>query len=130
MPQNLTVQKILGVLLHRIRFILIVALAAGLMTFLYTNFFITPQYSASTMIFVQNYNKKSNTDNTNASNNRTESDSARYSFSELRQNNGALQWLRSKLLNGKRYFLYYHKCNRQRPRKVRECCESDFRYVQ
>ena len=44
MPKNITIQKILGVLLHRIRFIVIVALAAGLLTFLYTYFFITPQY--------------------------------------------------------------------------------------
>ena len=86
MPQNLTVQKILGVLLHRIRFILIVALAAGLMTFLYTNFFITPQYSASTMIFVQNYNKKTNSDNTNASNNRPDSDSSSGSDSNSSNN--------------------------------------------
>lgn len=64
MPNNITIQKILGVLLHRIRFIVIVALAAGLLTFLYTYFFITPQYTSSTMIFVQNYNKKEVTDDT------------------------------------------------------------------
>ena len=57
MPKNITIQKILGILLHRIRFILLVAVAAGLLTFLYTNFFITPQYATSAMIFVQNYSK-------------------------------------------------------------------------
>ena len=55
--QNITIQRILGVLLHRIRFIIILALAVGLLAFLYTNFFITPIYSTSTMIFVQNYSK-------------------------------------------------------------------------
>ena len=55
--QNITVQRILGVLLHRIRFIIILSLAVGLLAFLYTTFFITPIYSTSTMIFVQNYSK-------------------------------------------------------------------------
>jgi capsular polysaccharide biosynthesis protein len=57
MPKNITIQKILGILLHRIRFIILVAVVAGLLTFLYTNFFITPQYATSAMIFVQNYSK-------------------------------------------------------------------------
>ena len=57
MPKNITIQKILGILLHRIRFIIPVAVVAGLLTFLYTNFFITPQYATSAMIFVQNYSK-------------------------------------------------------------------------
>ena len=55
--QNITIQRILSILLHRIRFIVIMSLAAGLLTFLYTTFFITPIYSTSTMIFVQNYSK-------------------------------------------------------------------------
>ena len=57
MPKNITIQKILGILLHRIRFIILVSVVAGLLTFLYTNFFITPQYATSAMIFVQNYSK-------------------------------------------------------------------------
>lgn len=57
MPKNFTIQKILGILLHRIRFIILVAVAAGLLTFLYTNFMITPKYSTSAMIFIQNYSK-------------------------------------------------------------------------
>lgn len=59
MTRNITVQKILGILLHRIRLIIISTLAFGLIFFLYTNFFITPMYSTSSMIFVQNYNKAS-----------------------------------------------------------------------
>ena len=65
MPQNITISRLVGVLLHRIRLIIFVALAAGILTFLYSNFFITPQYSSSTMIFVQNYNKKDTTKSSN-----------------------------------------------------------------
>lgn len=61
MTKNITVQKILGILLHRIKFILITTFVAGLLVFLYTSFFITPMYSASTMIFIQNYNKSTKT---------------------------------------------------------------------
>lgn len=57
MPKNITIQKVLGILMHRIRFIILISVAAGLLTFLYTNFFITPQYSTSAMIFIQNYSK-------------------------------------------------------------------------
>lgn len=69
MPRNITVQKIIGILLHRIKFILITTVIAGLLVFLYTHFFITPMYSTSTMIFIQNYNKSTasaNTDDTDA----------------------------------------------------------------
>ena len=62
MTKNITIQRILGILLHRIRLILISGLVAGLLFFLYTSFFITPMYSTSTMIFVQNYNKAKQSD--------------------------------------------------------------------
>lgn len=57
MSSNITVQKILGILLHRIKFIIAAGLVVGLLFFLYSNFLITPTYSTSTMIYVQNYNK-------------------------------------------------------------------------
>lgn len=66
MAKNITIQKILGVLLHSIRLIIISGLVVGLLFFLYTNFFITPMYSTSTMIFVQNYNKASQSESGNA----------------------------------------------------------------
>ena len=85
MPKNITIQRILGVLLHRIRFIVIVALAAGLLTFLYTNFFITPQYTSSTMIFVQNYNKKDTSSDSSA--NKSDADASKNSNSSSNESN-------------------------------------------
>lgn len=57
MTKNVTVQKLIAILLHRIKFIIIVSFAAGLLAFLYSSFIVTPQYNTSTMIFVQNYNR-------------------------------------------------------------------------
>ena len=85
MPKNITIQRILGVLLHRIRFIVIVALAAGLLTFLYTTFFITPQYTSSTMIFVQNYNKKDTSSDSSA--NKSDADASKNSNSSSNESN-------------------------------------------
>lgn len=59
MPQNITLQKILGILLHRLPMILLSGVLVGLMFFLYTSFFIKPVYSSSTMIYIQNYGKQS-----------------------------------------------------------------------
>lgn len=57
MAKNITIQRILGILLHRIGLIIISGVFVGLVFFLYTTFFITPMYSTSTMIFVQNYSR-------------------------------------------------------------------------
>ena len=43
MAKNVTIQRIVGVLLHRIKFIIL------------ATFVIAPMYSTSTMIYVQNY---------------------------------------------------------------------------
>lgn len=56
MPKNITVQKIIGILLHRLKFILLATLLMGVLFFLYSKFIITPMYSTSAMIYVQNYN--------------------------------------------------------------------------
>lgn len=56
MTKNVTIQKILGILLHRLKFIILATLVATMLFFLYSKFFITPQYSTSSMIYVQNYN--------------------------------------------------------------------------
>lgn len=56
MPKNITIQKIIGILLHRLKFILLATLLAGILFFLYSKFIITPMYSTSAMIYVQNYN--------------------------------------------------------------------------
>lgn len=82
MPGNITVQKIIAILLHRIVFILAAGAVMGLIFFGYTSLFITPMYSTSSMIFVQNYNKStskttddqsatSSAESSNTSNNKT-----------------------------------------------------------
>ena len=57
MAGNITVQKILSILLHRILFILAAAAVAGLLVYMYTSFFVTPRYSTTSMISVMNYDK-------------------------------------------------------------------------
>ncbi len=56
MTKNLTAQKIIGILLNRLKFIILVTIVMGLLFFLYSKFIITPIYSTSSMIYVQNYN--------------------------------------------------------------------------
>lgn len=55
MTSNITIQKIINVLLQRVKFIILVSLAAAMIFFLYSKFFISPMYSTSAMIYVQNY---------------------------------------------------------------------------
>ena len=38
MPKNITIQKIIGILLHRLKFILLATLLAGILFFLYSKF--------------------------------------------------------------------------------------------
>lgn len=66
MAKNVTIQKIIGVLLSRIKFIILATIVATLLFFMYSKFFIVPQYTTSAMIYVQNYNSSgtgSNKDN-------------------------------------------------------------------
>lgn len=60
MPKNVTIQKIINILLEKIKFIIFTTFIVGLLFCLYSNFIITPIYSTSSMIFVQNYNSKKN----------------------------------------------------------------------
>ena len=55
MAKNVTIQRIVGVLLHRIKFIILATVVMGLLFFMYSRFVIAPMYSTSTMIYVQNY---------------------------------------------------------------------------
>lgn len=55
MAKNVTIQRIVGVLLHRIKFIILATVVMGLLFFMYSRFVIAPRYSTSTMIYVQNY---------------------------------------------------------------------------
>ena len=54
MAKNVTIQRIVGVLLHRIKFIILATVVMGLLFFMYSRFVIAPMYSTSTMIYVQN----------------------------------------------------------------------------
>lgn len=56
MTKNVTVQKIINILLSRVRFIILITIAVGLLFFMYSKFIITPMYSTSAMIYIQNYN--------------------------------------------------------------------------
>lgn len=58
MPNNITIQRILAILLQRIKFIILLSLVC-MLSFFYFKFFITPMYSTSAMLYVQNYNSKS-----------------------------------------------------------------------
>ena len=57
MPKNITVQKIIGILLHRLPLIIASGFLVGMIFYIYTSFFIKPVYASSTMIYVQNYGK-------------------------------------------------------------------------
>lgn len=60
MPKNITVQKILGILFHRLLIILLAGVVFGLGFYIYTSFAIKPVYSTSSMIYIQNYGKQTN----------------------------------------------------------------------
>ena len=80
MPKNVTIQKIISILLEKIKFIIFSTFIVGLLFCLYSNFIITPIYSTSSMIFVQNYNSKKN-----ANNNTTDDKSDSKSINEENQ---------------------------------------------
>ncbi len=67
MPKNVTVQKIISILLHRIKFIILATVVMGLLFFTYSKFIVAPMYNTSAMIYVQNYgDSKRNNENTSA----------------------------------------------------------------
>ena len=51
MPTNITIQRILVIVLQRIKFIILLSLVCMLSFFLYSKFFITPMYSTSAMLY-------------------------------------------------------------------------------
>ena len=62
MSKNITVQKILGILLHRLPLILLSGILVGLIFFVYTSVVIKPVYSTDTMIYVLNHGKQKEPD--------------------------------------------------------------------
>ena len=58
MGKSITVQKIIAVLLSRIKFIVLLSVIVGMLFFLYSKFMIAPMYSTSAMMYVQNYDSR------------------------------------------------------------------------
>ncbi len=61
MGNNFTIQKLLGILLHRLPMILLSGVLMALIFFIYTSMAIKPVYSTSSMIYIQNYGKQGST---------------------------------------------------------------------
>ena len=57
MPKDLTPQKIFYMLLRHVKLILLITALVTLIAYGYSSFFITPVYSASSLILVQSYNE-------------------------------------------------------------------------
>ncbi len=63
--KTISVQKIIAILLHRVKFILLVTILGGLIFFGYSKLLITPTYTTSSMISVQNYNNSGSYNDSN-----------------------------------------------------------------
>lgn len=57
MARNITIQKILSILLRRLPMIILSGVLVGLLFFIYTSVAIAPVYKTSSMIYIQNYGK-------------------------------------------------------------------------
>ncbi|MBR1731254.1 MAG: hypothetical protein IJ725_02330 [Ruminococcus sp.] len=69
MPKDLTPQKILNMILRHVKLIILIAALVTLIAYGYSSFFITPVYSASSLIMVQNYSEYYSTQPTTSYNN-------------------------------------------------------------
>ena len=58
MPKNITIQKILGILLHRLPMIILSGILVALIFFVYTSVAIKPVYNTSAMIYILNYGSR------------------------------------------------------------------------
>lgn len=56
MKKQITITDLLNIFLQHIKLIIIVTLLGGLLAFLYVSYFVTPMYSTSSLILVQNGN--------------------------------------------------------------------------
>ncbi len=61
MPKDLTPQKILYMLLRHLKLIFLITALVTLIVYGYSTFFITPVYSASSLILIHNYNEDETT---------------------------------------------------------------------
>lgn len=62
MSKNITIQKLLSILLRRLPMIILSGILVGLLFFIYTSVAIAPVYSTSSMIYIQNYGKEQDRD--------------------------------------------------------------------
>ena len=91
MPKNITIQKILGILLHRLPMILMAGVLGGLVFFVYTSFAIKPVYSTSSMIYIQNYGKQSAQNGTDDTQGGTSSGASSGNSEAIQSNNAVAQ---------------------------------------
>ncbi len=91
MPKNITIQKILGILLHRLPMILMAGVLGGLVFFVYTSFAIKPVYSTSSMIYIQNYGKQSAQNGTDDTQSGTSSGANSGNSEAIQSNNAVAQ---------------------------------------
>lgn len=75
MAKNVTIQKIISILLQRIKFIILATLVVGLLFFLYSKVIVTPMYNTSAMIYIQNYSKSTSTNANSSSGNNDDTNS-------------------------------------------------------
>jgi capsular polysaccharide biosynthesis protein len=64
---SLTLKYLIGLIVSNIKLILAITLLCGIVTFCYTQFFVTPLYSARVTIFVNNMKSDDSLDRTNTS---------------------------------------------------------------
>lgn len=57
MPKDLTPQKIIGMILRHIKLIILITVLMTLIAYGYSSFFITPVYTSSSLILIQNYDQ-------------------------------------------------------------------------
>ena len=92
MPKKqLSIQKILGILLHRLPMIILSGVLMALIFFVYTSLAIQPVYSASSMIYIQNYGKQQDTDDKEATSATDPTSSSSASDSSKQSNNEVAQ---------------------------------------
>ena len=87
MAKNVTIQRIVSVLLHRIKFIILATVVMGLLFFMYSRFVIAPMYSTSTMIYVQNYSssQRESANDKSSTTKKTDDDTAKKTTNEENQ---------------------------------------------
>ena len=66
MANNLSLQKVIGILLRHVKLIILTAVVGAILMYTYSSFFVKPVYSASAIILVQNYDSSQQTEATTA----------------------------------------------------------------